>query len=171
MAILHTLSLTSGLGLAVAVRMESSSETLAIQAVDLWTVKTWSQLPRRRNSFLDALLWRQSLRWRLKTSAECLQMASPGSQVWWLLQIFHLLAKVWLLCGFETTPGLTHVLQSRKQHLQNPEGRQDMELGRNGEPEKCKAELCHMAESSQWKAKNSWLSWAKKEETLASYIA
>jgi len=46
-----------------------------------------------------------------------------------------------------------------------------MELGRNGEPEKCKAELCHMAESSQWKAKNSWLSWAKKEETLASYIA
>jgi len=56
MAILHTLSLTFGLGLAVAVHMESSSETLAIQAVDLWTVKTWSQLPRRRNSFLDALL-------------------------------------------------------------------------------------------------------------------
>jgi len=76
-----------------------------------------------------------------------------------------------LLCGFETTPGLTHVLQSRKQHLQNPEGRQDMELGRNGEPEKCKVELCHMAESGQWKAKNSWRSWAKKEETLASYIA
>ena len=46
-----------------------------------------------------------------------------------------------------------------------------MELGRNGEPEKCKVELCHMAESGQWKAKNSWRSWAKKEETLASYIA
>eukprot|EP00435_Cladocopium_sp_Y103_P015159 s1980_g3.t1 len=159
MAILRILTSWT-LGLAVAVRMES--ETVAVEVVDCEELEpapekaklVWRQFSEDKAFVDEGKLRHNVYKWHAKGIKydDC----SKYFMYWQKYDCF---------VALKQHQGLHMCYNPESKICKTPKGGKIWNYAVKAVPEKCKAELCHIAETGEWKAKKkSWLSWAKKKK-------